>query len=77
MQNLIILAQAGETAEKGAVGKIVETFGGVVCQPYYFRSASDDEMERIYGIISEFAETGESAQVGYRAATNGRPPTQE
>jgi hypothetical protein len=34
-------------------------------------------MERIYGIISEFAETGESAQVGYRAATNGRPSTQE
>ena len=27
MQNLIILAQAGETAEKGAVGKIAETFG--------------------------------------------------
>jgi hypothetical protein len=57
--------------------EIVETFGGVVCQPYYFRSASDDEMERIYGIISEFASTGESDQVGYRAATNGRPPDQE
>ena len=55
---------------------IVESFGGVVCQPYYFRSPSDTEMERIYGIISEFAATGESEQVGYRAATNGGPPAQ-
>ena len=56
--------------------EIVDTFGGILCQPYYFRSPSDNEMERIYMIISEFSETGSSSKVGYRPATVQPAPRQ-
>ena len=53
--------------------EIVDTFGGVLARPYFFRSQSDDEMEHIYAIISDFAATGRSGRVGYRAARGKRP----
>ena len=52
--------------------EIVETFGGVVVRPYYFRSAEDDEMERVYRIVKEVVATGRSEQVGFRPAAE--PP---
>jgi|TARA_Y100000310_G_scaffold320776_1_gene377552 hypothetical protein len=54
--------------------EIVDVFGGILVQPYFFKSDSDDQMDRIYSIITEFVETGESGRVGYRAATAARPP---
>lgn len=53
--------------------EIVDTFGGVLAKPYFFRSADDDEMDHIYNIINDFAETGGSERVGYRAARGKRP----
>ena len=53
--------------------EIVDTFGGVLARPYFFRSADDDEMERIYDIINDFITTGGSKRVGYRAARSKRP----
>ena len=46
--------------------EIVDTFGGVLVRPYYFRSPADDEMDRVYRIIAEVTATGRSAQVGFR-----------
>lgn len=53
--------------------EIVDTFGGVLARPYFFRSQDDDEMERIYAIIQDFVAAGRSEMVGYRAATARRP----
>ena len=52
--------------------EIVDTFGGVVVRPYYFRSDADDEMDRVYRIVTEVVATGRSAQVGFRPAAE--PP---
>ncbi len=52
--------------------EIVDTFGGVLAKPYFFRSASDDEMDHIYAIVNDFVATGESDRVGYRAARSKR-----
>jgi hypothetical protein len=54
--------------------EIVDTFGGVLVRPYYFRSAEDDEMDRVYGIIAEVAATGRSEQIGFRPAPRPPPP---
>ena len=54
--------------------EIVDTFGGVLARPYFFRSQSDDEMDHIYNVISDFAATGGSERVGYRPARSQRPP---
>ena len=53
--------------------EIVETFGGVLAKPYFFRSEADDEMEHIYAIINDFVATGASDRVGYKAARSKRP----
>ena len=52
---------------------IVDTFGGVLAKPFFFRSQDDDEMERIYSIIQDFVSTGNSKREGYRAARGERP----
>ena len=54
--------------------EIVDTFGGALAKPYFFRSQSDDEMEHIYNMISDFAATGGSERVGYRPRQAKRPP---
>ena len=53
--------------------EIVDTFGGVLARPYFFRSQDDDEMERIYEIIQDFVVAGHSKRVGYRPARARRP----
>ena len=53
--------------------EIVDTFGGVLARPYFFRSQEDDEMDHIYKIINDFVSTGGSTRVGYRAARGKRP----
>ena len=53
--------------------EIVDTFGGVLARPYFFRSADDDEMDHIYNIIKDFADTGSSQRVGYKPARGERP----
>ena len=52
---------------------IVDTFGGVLARPFFFRSQDDDEMEHIYSIIADFVSTGNSTKEGYRAARGERP----
>ena len=47
--------------------EIVSTFGGVYVSPYYFGNGMDSQMERIYNIVSEFAQTGHSDDRQYRA----------
>ena len=51
--------------------EIVGAFGGVVARPYYFKAFEDNEMERIYKIVSEYVETGHSDEVGFRPGNNG------
>ena len=53
--------------------EIVDTFGGVLARPYFFRSADDDEMDHIYDIIKDFTTTGKSERVGYRPARGKKP----
>ncbi len=38
--------------------EIVGAFGGVVVRPYYFPTANDREMERVYRIATEYARNG-------------------
>ena len=53
---------------------IVDTFGGVLAKPFFFRSQDDDEMEHIYSIIEDFVSTGNlNEKEGYRAARGERP----
>ena len=47
--------------------QIVGVFGGVVVRPYYFPSASDDELERVYRIVTEFAQNGHSEDSAFRS----------
>ena len=45
--------------------EIVKNFGGFVCRPYYFRNAKDDEMDIIYGVISDVINAGNSEHSAY------------
>ncbi|MBM3943770.1 MAG: HAD family hydrolase [SAR202 cluster bacterium] len=47
--------------------EIVAAFGGVWVPPYFFKRASDQEMERVYRIVSDFAASGTSPDKQYRA----------
>ena len=53
--------------------EIVDTFGGVLARPYFFSSATDNEMDHIYAVINDFVATGGSTRAGYRAGRNSRP----
>ena len=52
--------------------EIVGVFGGTVIRPYYFPSASDGEMERVYKVINEYAATGASSDSMFRQPNGGR-----
>jgi hypothetical protein len=41
--------------------------GGIWVRPYFYYSRTDDEMERVYRIITEYAETGHSEDTRFRA----------
>ena len=47
--------------------EVVAAFGGVWVPPYYFKRNVDQEMERIYRIVSDFVRTGTSDDRQYRA----------
>lgn len=47
--------------------EIVAAFGGVWVPPYFFSRSVDHEMDRIYQIICDFQETGDSEDRQYRA----------
>ena len=52
--------------------EIVEAFGGVHIEPYYFRAAEDGQMDDIYQSITDFTETGNSTHRGFKC-----PPERE
>ena len=46
--------------------EIVEAFGGVHIEPYYFRSAEDGNMAELYKAIKDFKSTGTSNHRGFK-----------
>jgi len=46
--------------------EIVEAFGGVHIEPYYFRSAEDGQMPELYDAIKKFVSTGNSDHRGFK-----------
>ena len=49
---------------------IVNNWGGVLCNPYYFPSDTDQEMELIYGIVNEYASSGRSEHPSFLPGKN-------
>ena len=47
--------------------EVVAAFGGVWVPPYFFKRSFDEEMERVYRIVCDFAATGSSDDRQYRA----------
>ena len=47
--------------------EVAAAFGGVWVRPYFFKGSPDQEMERVYSIIKDFACTGTSEDSRYRA----------
>ncbi len=47
--------------------EVVSAFGGVWVPPYFFRRNWDNEMERVYQIVTEFVEKGHSEDEHFRA----------
>ena len=41
--------------------EVAAAIGGVWVRAYYFPNSTDDEMEHVYRVITEFARTGQSA----------------
>ena len=46
--------------------EIVEAFGGVHIEPYYFRSAEDGQMAELHQAIKDFVSTGNSNHRGFK-----------
>ena len=46
--------------------EIVDAFGGVHIEPYYFRSAEDGNMAELYKAIKDFISTGTSNHRGFK-----------
>ena len=53
--------------------EVVSAFGGIWVPPYYFKRSKDDQMERIYEIVREYAKKGYSRDKQYRS--KGAPVT--
>ena len=45
---------------------IVEAFGGIHIEPYYFRSAEDGNMENLYQAILEYSQKGKCCHRGFK-----------
>jgi len=45
---------------------IVETFGGIHIEPYYFRSAEDGQMGNLYQAILEYSRNGTCCHRGFK-----------
>ena len=50
--------------------EIVEFFGGVHIEPYYFRASEDGQMDDLYQCISDFSQTGNSTHRGFKPPPN-------
>ena len=50
--------------------EIVEFFGGVHIEPYYFRASEDGQMDDLYQCIADFAQTGNSTHRGFKPPPN-------
>ena len=50
--------------------EIVEYFGGVHIEPYYFRSSDDEHMSLLYEAIAEFVIFGKSSHRGFKQRMN-------
>ena len=46
--------------------QIVETFGGVHIEPYYFRSSEDGHMDELYSAIVQYHRTGTCDHRGFK-----------
>ena len=46
--------------------EIVAAFGGIWVPPYFFKRSVDQEMQRIYRVVSDFNTTGTSEDKQYR-----------
>ena len=46
--------------------EIVEHFGGIHIEPFYFRSSNDERMKSLYEAVFEFSECGKSAHRGFK-----------
>ena len=53
--------------------EVVAAFGGVWVPPYFFKRSRDEQMERIYKIITEYVQTGHSDEKQYRAKGTTAP----
>ena len=49
--------------------EVPSALGGVWVREYYFSNSNDDEMERVYRIITEYVEKGYSEDERFRAGT--------
>lgn len=47
------------------VWQIVNNFGGVLVNPYYFPSDADEEMDLIYSIVNDYVTSGRSDHPSY------------
>ncbi len=47
--------------------EITQAMGGIWVRPYLFKNPRDDEMERVYRIITDYAKTGHSDDERFRA----------
>ena len=50
--------------------EIVEFFGGVHIEPYYFRASEDGQMDDLYQCIADFSQTGNSTHRGCKPPPN-------
>ena len=50
--------------------EIVEFFGGVHIDPYYFRASEDGQMDDLYQCIADFSQTGNSTHRGFKPPPN-------
>ena len=50
--------------------EIVEFFGGVHIEPYYFRASEDGQMDDLYQCIADFSQTGNSTHRGFKPPPN-------
>ena len=50
--------------------EIVEFFGGVHIEPYYFRASEDGQMDDLYQCIADFSQPGNSTHRGFKPPPN-------
>ncbi|MEE8442252.1 MAG: HAD family hydrolase [Dehalococcoidia bacterium] len=51
--------------------EVPTAMGGIWVRPYLYSNNSDDEMERVYRIITEYAKNGHSEDANFRSKPEG------